>query len=77
VRSVTVFGREDHPLNEAQALSALEEFVRYYVKTFGFEDAGRMLLSDIDRSSTPDGLTADPAAWEEWVRFCDEASRPR
>lgn len=62
-------------MNDIQALMAMEKFVRYYVETFGYEGAARMLLTDINCNITNDGMPSDSAAWSEWVRICEEMRR--
>ena len=55
----------DQLLSAKQAHLAMYAFLDQCYRRFGFDDLG-VLLGGM--SVLPDGSTADPAAWEDWLR---------
>lgn len=55
-------------LTEPQAFNAMRKFLEGYYERTASDDIGS-LLSDIQFFS--DNSTADPAAWDDWVKCVD------
>ena len=52
-------------LTEKQAFRAMSQFLEQYYERAGGNVELALVLSDIQM--LPDGRTADPAAWEDWL----------
>ncbi len=52
-----------YALNEREAFEAMTRFLDHFLREAGYDM--RLLLSDIE--VMPDGVTADPAAWHDWI----------
>ena len=60
-------------LSPEQAFQAMFIFLNeYYERTGGVSELGAV-LSDI-QINPPDGVPADPAAWDDWLAAIDVAS---
>jgi len=60
-----------YELDEHQAFDAMTRFLRAFYKRTNGDMA--TLMADIEIQS--DGLTNDPAAWEDWLKYVQEVSR--
>ena len=58
-----------YELNEMQALKAMVKFLELYYEQTNSDDVGS-LLSEVQTLS--DGSTADPAAWNSWLKSVEK-----